>query len=561
MTGTRSWPASPSPEAERLPPPWQAAAWLLLVALPWLVPPQRPPSVALLPWLCALGCTAILTLLARPRLPLWLCAALLLAAALAAWPVATVRDGLWLALVASLTVLALGAAALRSGGPQALALRAEWVAAAWLAAALASAVIGLCQYFQVEHHVWFMSEAPGREPYGNLRQRNHYATLLNIGLAALLWLATRSAPTRRALLATVGAAALLVAAQAATGSRTGLLQLLVLTAAAAWWWRPALGPLRGFVVALPLGYALATVLLPLLAGLEPGQSGILARLQPNGMACATRWTLWRDAWELALARPWTGWGWGELDYAHFVTEFDHPRHCELIDNAHNLPLHLAVEFGLPLTALALGALLVLAWRQARGLRTDAVRQLGALVLGLLLLHSLLEYPLWYGPFQMAAGLALGLLLRPPAAPAEVRPAGSARCAGLIAAVLLALGGWAAWDYLRTSQVYVLPAQRWAPYRADALAQARRTWFFGPQARFAELSLTPLTPQTAAHVHELALQSLHYTPEPRVVEALIGSARLLGREEEARHYERLYRAAYPRDYARWQAQNGQQSPPR
>ena len=34
------------------------------------------------------------------------------------------------------------------------------------------------------------------------------------------------------------------------------------------------------------------------------------------------------------------------------------------------------------------------------------------VLALILMHSLVEYPLWYGPFQMAFGLALGLLMPP-----------------------------------------------------------------------------------------------------------------------------------------------------
>jgi hypothetical protein len=32
----------------------------------------------------------------------------------------------------------------------------------------------------------------------------------------------------------------------------------------------------------------------------------------------------------------------------------------------------------------------------------------------IVLHSLLEYPLWYGPFQMALGICLGLLWHPSA---------------------------------------------------------------------------------------------------------------------------------------------------
>jgi hypothetical protein len=38
----------------------------------------------------------------------------------------------------------------------------------------------------------------------------------------------------------------------------------------------------------------------------------------------------------------------------------------------------------------------------------------------------------------------------------------------------------------------------------------------------------------------------------VVEKLIASARLLGREGEAALHEDRYRRAYPRDYARWRS---------
>ena len=44
------------------------------------------------------------------------------------------------------------------------------------------------------------------------------------------------------------------------------------------------------------------------------------------------------------------------------------------------------------------------WREV-----DPTRQLAWAVLAVILLHSLLEYPLWYGPFQMAFGLCLLML--------------------------------------------------------------------------------------------------------------------------------------------------------
>ncbi len=112
---------------------------------------------------------------------------------------------------------------------------------------------------------------------------------------------------------------------------------------------------------------------------------------------------------LITERPWTGWGWGALDQAHFMAVYPGPRFCDILDNAHNLPLHLAVELGIPVAVLVCGLLAAWVWHSQPWRETQVVRQLAWAVLALVAVHSLLEYPLWYGPFQIACGLALGLL--------------------------------------------------------------------------------------------------------------------------------------------------------
>jgi len=151
------------------------------------------------------------------------------------------------------------------------------------------------------------------------------------------------------------------------------------------------------------------LLLPWLAGLGVGGAGILVRLQEQGQNCASRLTLWHNVLYLIAEKPWTGWGWGELDYAHFITLYPGPRFCDILSNAHNLPLHLAVELGLPVATLLCGGGLWVLWRSQPWREFNPARQLAWAVLALLGLHSLLEYPLWYGPFQLAAGLSITLL--------------------------------------------------------------------------------------------------------------------------------------------------------
>jgi hypothetical protein len=176
-----------------------------------------------------------------------------------------------------------------------------------------------------------------------------------------------------------------------------------------------------------------------------------------------------------------------------------------------------------------------------------LRQLAWALLALIALHSMLEYPLWYGPFQMALGAGLGWLLgRPAAASAQRLHAPSAA----IAAVLLAVTGYAAWDYTRVSQVYLPSEQRLARWSEDTLEHVRRSWLFAGQARFADLTLTYPTAANAPWMYELSERMLHYSPEPRVIERAIESATAVGQPDEAVLHLARYRAAFPKESAAW-----------
>ncbi|WP_296697029.1 Wzy polymerase domain-containing protein [Rhodoferax sp.] len=439
--------------------------------------------------------------------------------------------------------------------------------------------MGLFQYFGVPAALAPLFNTTGLgEAYGNLRQRNQFATLTNMGMAALLWWIVRApmrpaiqrdSILRRWLLATsvVCAATLLAVGNAASSSRTGLLQLAMLVLLRWIWtrfgtgWRQS-GVGRILLIVL-VAYGVAAVALPLLVGLDLKSTGILARLHDGDPACASRLTLWGNVLHLIAQRPWLGWGWGELDYAHFITLYPGARFCDILDNAHNLPLHLAVELGIP-AAFAVCALgLWLAWRARPWREADAGRQMAWTVLALILLHSMLEYPLWYGPFQMAAGLCIFLLWTSraarsaSAAPAAVasrqrnRPLASVFIRNF-AIVLIAFVGYAAWDYHRISQIYLAPEQRAAAYRDNTLEKMGDSWLFRDQVRFAQLTITSLSAENALQVNALAKHLLHFSPEPRVIEKLIESAVLLGRDDEALFYLQRYRAAFPERHARWAA---------
>jgi uncharacterized membrane protein YhaH (DUF805 family) len=294
-------------------------------------------------------------------------------------------------------------------------------------------------------------------------------------------------------------------------------------------------------------------LLPRLAGLDAVTQGALAHFIEGNSACGGRRTLWGNVLYLIAQKPWLGWGWGELSYAHYITLYPGTRFCDILDNAHDLPLQLAVELGVPAAVLLCTGALVLAVRARPWREHDPARRMAWGVLAVILLHSMVEYPLWYAPFLMAAMLCLVLLGPSRSEAGSTIPNGRSLAREVLAAAcaaLLAITAYAAWDYHRVSQIFLSPSERAAAYRDDTLAKLQGSWLFRNHVRYAELTTTTVTRNNAAQMHRLALELLHFSPEARVLKKLIESDAQLGLNEEALFHMQRFRAAFPEEYAHW-----------
>jgi O-antigen ligase len=533
-------------------------ALFLLMLLPWLNPRAGGPSTSVEPWLFSALCGAAAYGLSRVRAPSTGIVAAL--AALALWTMG--RSGLvpeTVGLVSACLLVFMAASIAAAGASDESFLRA--IALAWLAAASLSTAIALLQYFGVSDRFGaLVSSTAAGEAYANLRQRNQFASLTVIGMATLFWLAPRHLPRGQAFVAI----AWLAIGNAATTSRTGLAEMIALAVLACLWPGQRKQRVQLWCVAF-VAYLVAALALPwLLETVTGAQAHRLWERVASVDSCSSRATLWSNVLHLIAQRPWLGWGWGELDYAHYATLYDGLRFCDILDNAHSLPLHLAVELGVPAALIVCGAVLWAVLRLAPWREQDVVRQMAWAVLAAIALHSLLEYPLWYGPFQLAAGLALGLLSAPRGRREDDQdnePVVQAAAAGnrpwlapAVAVVAVAVCFYAAWDYRRVSQVYLAPEARDSAWRDDPMPHVRGSWLFRSQARFAELTVTPLTLDNKAWTYETSLAMLHYSPEPRVIEKLIESGTLMGHTQEmVAHLARL-RAAFPDAYAAWSQAN-------
>jgi Virulence factor membrane-bound polymerase, C-terminal/O-Antigen ligase/Protein glycosylation ligase len=583
----------------------------LALAAAWLNPFATGPSTSVLPWIVTLCCVALAEMAEPQQRGAGISRKVLIFFALSALLFTThaLRVSARAEVLATLVAWACVALMAHVGAKLGSDLGSSsvgWFSArrlAWLllVVALASVVMAVCQYVGVEH--WFapwISASGDGQAFANLRQRNQFATLCGIGLFALLYgvqtglpngtspvalrkdaMAGRgghAAPAVHAetgatsyfnghwLVHTIGpwlAVTVLAIGNGLSSSRTGALQWLLI-AVAVLCWRASL---HRKVVQLGLGavaiYALVVALMPWFASAVGNSSiGLLGRAQENAGSSSRLW-LYSNVLELIAQKPWLGWGWRELAYAHYSTPFDR-RFGELLDNAHNLPLHLAVELGVPFALLLCGAVLWCIVRAAPWRETDAARQLAWGVLMLMGVHSMVEYPLWYGPFLMTLGLCIGLLqpvdlMREKLASSNSvpnRPLAQLNkgvlAIKIVAICLLAFAGYAAYDYHRVSQIYLDVESRSSLYSGDALGHAQRSVLFQRQARFAELVTTPVTPASAPRVLSLAADLIHFSPEPRVIEALIESATMLHMDDVAVFHLGRYKEVYPKDYAAWSA---------
>jgi O-antigen ligase len=281
--------------------------------------------------------------------------------------------------------------------------------------ALASARVGVLQHLQwptlLDHVVLRTS---GAAIFGNLAQANHFATYTVLGLLSLAWLHARG----RAGPAMTAAAALpMLFVLGLSGSRAAALYLLAAFALAAW--ARSREPDKAATRLLWLtGLYLAAYFLMQVAveaGMfrHDGRQSVTAleRFTTATASIADRIRLWQAAWLLFTEHPLAGAGWGmfglrffEMSAAHFPDAA-----YRLYQNPHNLFLHLLAETGLVgLVCVALPLAIAL-WPAAGPAGPRPERWLVPALAAALLLHSLLEYPLWYAYFLGIAALLLGML--------------------------------------------------------------------------------------------------------------------------------------------------------
>ncbi|ABC39069.1 PglL family O-oligosaccharyltransferase [Burkholderia thailandensis] len=277
-----------------------------------------------------------------------------------------------------------------------------------------------CQFVQLFHLETMFSPfvvsygvTVDRRPYGNMAQANHLATYIAFALAGALYLVqTRRMPA----LAWAALSVLLSVGLALTVSRGPWLQVGVMVVAGFWMAfaqtrrDPAARRARAWVIPVVLGALFVAVNVAVRwanAHYHLGLAESAAERMRDAGQIAPRLALWKYGLTMFREHPLLGVGWGEFP----IHQFELVRRLggvEIANNSHDIFIDLLAKSGL----LGLGVLFValVAWfvRALRAPHAES-RVFGFALVGIVLMHALVEYPQQYTFFLLPVMFVIGLL--------------------------------------------------------------------------------------------------------------------------------------------------------
>ena len=392
----------------------------------------------------------------------------------------------------------------------------RWAAGALVVGGLFAVFCQVIQLFHLEARVSPLVVAYNvtveRRPFGNMAQANHLATYIAFAMAGALFLVQtrRIAVAIWALVSTIFAVGL-----ALTVSRGPWLQMGVIVVAGLWmalvqtraepqlrrshrqWLIPiALGVLF-FVVNALIRWANVRY------HLELGQSAA-DRFKDAGQI-APRLALWKYGWTMFRTHPLLGVGWGE--FPSYQYQFAKALGgVEIANNSHDIFIDLLAKTGLIGLAIVLFGLVAWLVRVVRAPQS-AARVFGIALIGVLVMHALVEYPQQYMFFLLPAMFVFGLLETRPLrlVPARV---------SFGAFAVIVFGGIAALypvyrDYARAEVLYYgsRPAEQ---YRADP------SFLFRAWGEYGMATLLPMNAMDLQHKLAMHRQAMALLPGETVL---------------------------------------------
>jgi len=296
---------------------------------------------------------------------------------------------------------------------------------AWmlLAGGALHALVGLVQYFDVSGELAAVIDRKSASVYGNIAQRNHFATQITLASFSLIYLHATDRVNRALTIALLALFALVLTASSSRAAAAYIIAVFFLSLIS---YSATKTPihrrlLQGTGLLLVL-FLLFQHLLPLLndwlklllgaMGFDVNGLNTFVMLQRDAVdGVELRVSEWHKAWLMFLSSPLWGigignYGWYSFNYQSLPQFVDAPKEG-LFHHSHNLVMQVLAELGV--IGLLLLIFMAVAWlRYVLPHWRNASHWLMLALVIVLLLHSAVEYPLWYSYFLGIAAILLGL---------------------------------------------------------------------------------------------------------------------------------------------------------
>jgi O-antigen ligase len=338
----------------------------------------------------------------------------------------------------------LGAVLRKEFGLNVISIVLAWF---FLAGGETSAIVGILQHFNIHSFLdIFIAAKNNAAVYGNIGQTNHFATYISLALASLIFLFSAF---RMPVWVAILLALPLLFVLALSGSRSsGVYLFAVLVLSILLYWRGT-ACTEGVVAKRRLlmasffqivGFVFMQWLVQTNLFIAPtGTITGVERIFDQATNSSIRFYLWKEAWYMFLQSPLLGIGTGQFAWHHFqlAAVFQNTEIFGIYNNAHNIILHLLAETGLAGTLPVISGIviwLIGIYKVKRQSLDLALWWLLALA-GIVSLHSLHEFPLWYGHFLGITAFLLG------AGETRFIPMRLPHIGKLIMFLVLVLGSW------------------------------------------------------------------------------------------------------------------------
>ncbi|ENX50430.1 hypothetical protein F943_00295 [Acinetobacter ursingii NIPH 706] len=273
-----------------------------------------------------------------------------------------------------------------------------------------SSVIAILQWLNLDQHVYGAMELrAGNRPFANFAQPNNMSTFLVMGLMACLYLFEQQKLKKLLLIL---ASVLILFAIALSQSRTAWVVCLFFMVY--WTYKTYKHPIRlrtPYMLLWVLSFAMMIAALPILNNLISSLGAAQVVETTSVAERATTGYLRFDIWtQMLLAiqhHPFSGYGWGQTSLAQLTVFNLHPSH-EWVTSGHNILLDIIVWNGLPLGLLIIGYMTCwILWLNQKAKSLESI--IALLMVGAILVHALLEFPLRYAYFLFPMGFLLGFV--------------------------------------------------------------------------------------------------------------------------------------------------------